>query len=1406
MAEKKYIGLDIGSVSLKVVLINDKKEVLEEHYVRAQGQPLEATLEVLNGVYGRTPREQIKGMACTGSGGKLLSEIFGIYFVNEVVAQSKGTATYYPEVRSIIEIGGQDSKLMLLEYDKSIGQIRVADFAMNTMCAAGTGSFLDQQASRVGISIEGEFAELALKSKNPPRIAGRCSVFAKSDMIHLQQEATPVHDILAGLCYAMARNFKSAIAKGKGMAKPIAFQGGVAANKGMIKAFEDVLDLKPGDLIIPKHHASLGAIGAALMIMEKGAEHGCNGMGALESYLRNRKSNAAMLEALKGDNYDIVTHCVPVNGNGKVEAYVGVDVGSISTNVIVIDKDKNVLARRYLMTAGRPLEAVTKGLFEVGMEVGDKVDVKGVCTTGSGRYLTGDYIGADVTKNEITAHARAAANACPDVDTIFEIGGQDSKYIRMENGAVVDFAMNKVCAAGTGSFLEEQSERLGIAIKEEFGRKALSSCGGCGMGERCTVFMESDIVHHQQKGATKQDLVAGLSYSIVLNYLNRVVESRRVGDRILFQGGVAYNRGVKAAFEKVTGKEIIVPPHHDCMGAIGSAIIAMEERNWEKSTFKGFDLRKRKCEVGSFVCRDCSNICTVKKVEISGEEPLHYGDRCGKYEDSGKPKKGRGIPRLFKEREKALFNAYPKDKPDAPNGMKVGMPRANMFFELYPMWKAFFTELGFEVVPSSPTNPELIKEGVENIAAETCFPIKVAHGHVMDMLDKDIDYLFIPSVVNFPNASPKLVHSYMCPYVQGLPYMVRAVAKFAENGKKFKVLEPAFHLEWGMEHLKNIFREIARDIGQTGERVEKAVATALSAQQDFYDTLAKRGKEALASLKEDEIALVIVGRTYNSCDEVVSLRIPDKLRELGVLAIPMDMLPLDVVEIAEEYPHMYWRSGQKIIAAARFIGKDKRLYPLYITNFGCGPDAFILKHFEKELSHKPQLTIEIDEHSADAGIITRCEAYLDSLKNVRNGAGYAHKPPVTTSLTANAKTKRKVFIPYMDDHVFPMAAAMSACGVDAEPLPMPDKESLDIGRRFTSGKECYPAILTTGDIVKKATDDDFDRSCSAFFMATAYGPCRFGQYNRFHRMVLDDLGFKDVPVITLDQDKDYQSNMASLGTDFKKLAWKGILLVDYLQRLLRETRPYELNKGQSDAVYKHYLEMGTEWTRNRKDLLRVAQKARDAFHNIPVDRGVRKPLIGIIGEVYVRSCAYSNSFVVDRIEKLGGEAILPPFEEWINYIGYCRREDCLRERRWGAYLKELITDLIQRWQAFKRARPFKGHIRHFYRESPSWDVIQKGKKYLHPSFRGEAILSMGRAVEYAEHGMHGIINMVPFHCMPGTVVNALLERLQKDHDGIPIIKMAFDGQEETNEQTRLEAFMHQAHQRMESKSGTNGGH
>lgn len=1405
--QKKYIGIDIGSVSVKAVVIDEAKGVLENHYVRSHGQSIETVLIVLKDIFNRISIDDVYGMAATGSGGKLLAEITGISFINEVVAQSKATSVFHPEVRTIIEIGGEDSKLIMLEYDESSGKkgnnggvgLKVSDFAMNTMCAAGTGSFLDQQATRIGVSIEEEFGRLALKSKNPPRIAGRCSVFAKSDMIHLQQVGTEMHDIVAGLCYALTRNFKSNIGKGKEFVKPIAFQGGVAANIGIVKAFEDILGLSEDELVIPKYFNTMGAIGCALTLIDKGTYSAFKGFKAIDGYLKNRKGKDTNLQKLTCNNYAINVESHKLSTNKKVEAYVGVDVGSISTNVVVIDKDKNVLSRRYLMTAGRPLEAVKQGLFEVGEEVQNKVIVGGVGVTGSGRYLTGEFIGADIVKNEITAHATAAAVVDKDVDTIFEIGGQDSKYISLENGAIIDFTMNKVCAAGTGSFLEEQSEKLNVNIKKEFGKRALSSCCPSSLGERCTVFMESDLVHNQQLGVPKDDLLAGLSYSIVLNYINRVVEKRKIGDTIFLQGGVAANRGVKAAFEKVTGKKIIVPQHHDVMGAIGSAIISMEEKTWDKSRFKGFDLRNRKYESTSFVCRDCSNICEIRKVTISGESPLHYGSRCGKYDDEKNVKKTKNLPRLFNERKKHLFNTYTENKSKGSLKGRIGIPQASTFFEFFPMWKAFFTELGFEVITSRNTNREIINNGIETVNAETCFPIKVAHGHVIDMLDKDIDYLFLPSVINLSHASSKLTHSYACPYIQCLPYIVRSAVDLDSRG--FKVLQPIIHFEYGESFVDKALRKIARDVGKRGKKVGNAIRKAKESQKNFYKRLEERGKEVLDSLGEDEIALVIISRPYNGCDSGVNMDLPAKLRDLGILAIPMDFLTLDIDDIAKDYPNMYWKYGQKILAAARVVARDKRLYALYITNFGCGPDSFISKFFPKEVGGKPYLMIDIDEHSADAGVMTRCEAFLDSLKNARIKDV---KEVVDRKHKLSSNKKRTMYIPYMNDCGSMAAAAMRANGVDAEALPMPDKLSLELGRKYTSGKECYPAILTTGDIVKRALSADFDPEKSVFFMATASGPCRFGQYNKMHRMVLDDIGFPHVPIYTLDQGDDYQEGTSKLGTSFRKLTWNGFVLVDFMQKLLHEIRPYEIHKGETDVIYKQHLRRAEHAIEYGYGLLQVAKDARDAFHKIAVDKSVQKPLIGIIGETYVRGNEFSNNFILRRIEKLGGKAVIPPFGEWINYIAHCRREDCRRERNISAYTIELITEIIQRYNEYKISRPFRKCSTNLFKESSIKKLILKGRPYIHDSYKGDPVLSMGRAVEYIEENFDGIINIIPFHCMPGTTVNAVLEKFQRDHGGIPCLKLTFDGQEETNEETRIEAFLHQAHQRMESKLKTVG--
>jgi predicted nucleotide-binding protein (sugar kinase/HSP70/actin superfamily) len=515
----------------------------------------------------------------------------------------------------------------------------------------------------------------------------------------------------------------------------------------------------------------------------------------------------------------------------------------------------------------------------------------------------------------------------------------------------------------------------------------------------------------------------------------------------------------------------------------------------------------------------------------------------------------------------------------------------------------------------------------------------------------------------------------------------------------------------------------------------------------------------------------------------------------------MDSLTLDLEDISKDYPNMYWKYGQKILAAARLVARDKRLYALYITNFGCGPDSFISKFFPKEVGGKPYLMIDIDEHSADAGVMTRCEAFLDSLKNARTKD--FNRKIDRKSLISKDK-KRTMYIPYMNDCGRMAAAAMRVNGVDAENLPMSDKVSLELGRKYTSGKECYPAILTTGDIVKRALSTDFDPEKSVFFMATASGPCRFGQYNKMHRMVLDDIGFPHVPIYTLDQGDDYQEDTSKLGTSFRKLTWNGFVLVDFMQKLLHEIRPYEIHKGETDVVYKQHLRKAVHAIEYGYNLLQVAKDARDAFHRIAVDKSVQKPLIGIIGETYVRGNEFSNNFILRRIEKLGGKAVIPPFGEWINYIAHCRREDCRRERNINAYTIEIITEVIQKYNEYKISRPFKKCPTNLFKESSIKKLILKGRPYIHDSYKGDPVLSMGRAVEYIEENFDGIINIIPFHCMPGTTVNAVLEKFQRDHDGIPCLKLTFDGQEETNEETRIEAFMHQAHQRMESKLKTVG--
>ncbi len=1390
-----YVGIDVGSVSVDIAVLDEQGAVVETKYIRHHGRPIQVAGAALRETVEGVGRECIRGVAATGNAGRLIAERINAAFVNEVVSQATATAALHPSVRTIIEIGGEDSKLIFLrEAEGATGVIEVADFNMNAMCAAGTGSFLDQQAARMNLSIE-EFGRTALESEHPPRVAGRCSVFAKSDMIHLQQMATPVKDIVAGLCYALVRNFKSTVGSARDLEPPVSFQGGVAANPGIVRAIHDVYELDEDALIIPEHFGAMGAIGAALHSIESGfPEVDLDRIAELEGHVSTagRKERLEPLRLDRSVIHPSGIHRPEFAPGERVPAYLGVDVGSISTNLVVMDEEGRVLHKEYLMTAGRPIEAVRRALKLAGEAVGEMVEVRKACTTGSGRYLIADFIGADVVKNEITAQARGAIHLDPTVDTIFEIGGQDSKYISIDNTVVVDFTMNKVCAAGTGSFLEEQAEKLGISIREQFAAEALSADAPANLGERCTVFMESELLKHQQAGVGTPDLAAGLAYSIVYNYLNRVVEDRRVGDNIFFQGGTAFNHAVVAAFEQVTGKRITVPPHNENTGALGCACIAREHDDGAGSTFKGFDLSNVEYTIESFECTDCPNRCEINKVIVVGEEPMFYGDRCGKYDIRETAEDISHIPDLFRERERMLQRAYEPEGELPEDAPRVGIPRALLYFDLFPFWKAFFTELGARVVLSPRTNKRTVHRGAERSVAETCFPNKVNLGHVIDLLEGgEIDYLFLPSVINLACPDERMTDSFVCPYIQSVPYHIKSCLDFDDYD--IELLEPYLWMAHGQRHVAGQLIEVARRIGADPRDVRRAVEVAWQAMERFQEQAQERGREVLAGLGEDERAIVVVSRSYNGCDPGANLEIPQKLRKMGVLAIPMDFLPLDEVELPTDWFNMYWRYGQKIMAAADIIADDGRLFPLYLTNFGCGPDSFIMQFFRERVGEKPTLIIEVDEHSADAGMITRCEAFLDSLDATR-GREFA-KGRHLRPLTIDSESRRTMLIPNMSTHADALAAAFRAQGMPAEVLPEPDEETLMWGRRYTSGKECFPAIVTTGDMVKFVKRPDFDRDRYAFFMGGSGGPCRFGQYNTLQRMVLDDLGFEDVPIYAPHQGRRFFDDMGIVGRDFLRVAWRGMVAADMLFKALLELRPYEVEPGAAEAAHQESLDDLVATIEGQGDLVQSMVRARRRFDAVAIDRSTPRPVIGLSGEFYVRANAFSNQHVIDKIEALGGEVWMAPVYEWFLYRNY-RRD--MRASLHGDLLfrvKNRIEDEVMTRDERALARPFEGLLRNAH-EPTTGEVLDMAGCYVHRSFEGEAIMTVGKAVDFIEKGLHGVVSVMPFTCMPGTISHAILKRVRTDYGDFPFLNMVYDGNEQATDQTRLEAFMHQATQFM----------
>jgi predicted CoA-substrate-specific enzyme activase len=1006
------LGIDIGCISLKAALAGEAEDValysdllsahpdlfelpsdgltmvdgrplLVARYRRIKGGPGEATQALLDELAAVLPEGKIDGVRVTGSGGRLIGQALTASFENEFKAITRGVSALYPETRTIFEMGGETSKFIRLEPDDEARCHGITDYQSNGDCAAGTGSFMDQQASRLLYDIE-DVGDIVLDAGKAASIAGRCSVFAKSDMIHAQQKGYQPPEVLRGLCDAVMRNFKGTIAKGKVVEPPIAFIGGVAANKGAVQALLEAFDLEPGDLFIPEYHAELGAVGAALI--EADYESVRAAMSTMDAS-RLPAADFPVTEPLSMDKVlllrDMAEPFAFDDDGAPIDAYMGIDIGSVSTNLVVIDGQGRVVKEIYTKTDARPVEVVTKGLQDIHEELGARINLLGVGTTGSGRELIGELCGADIITDEITAHKTGAdyisRKIGRQVDTIFEIGGQDSKFISLQDGIVVDFAMNEACAAGTGSFLEEQAEKLGISIIGEFAELALSSKAPIRLGERCTVFMERDVMAYQQRGARRDDLVGGLAFSIATNYLNRLVRERSVGECIFFQGGTAYNDAVAAAFSQILDKEIIVPPYNGVMGALGMALLARErtQRTGEPSSFRGWDLGEVDYTVVDFVCKACSNECDVRQFTIEGQK-TYWGDKCSdRYRKPAKVDKEPVIADLVSLREEKLLAAYEQARARlGESAPTVGLARAMYTYDRLPFWATFFAELGFRPVLSPESDKQIREAGVDLTVAEPCFPIRVAHGHAQWLLQQGVDWVFLPNQVNEESEFTSY-NSHACPWGQTLPFVVRSAPALQQYRDKF--LAPRVMFREGREGLVRDLAPMAATLGVSKGRMRAALDRAFVAQDEFRAALRAAGDEALDTLRRSgELGIVLIGRPYNMYDKGVNMDIPRKLRKFyGVNVIPLDFLPIQGIDVNPVVPNMYWNYGRKILQAATFVRGQEHLHIIYMTNFKCGPDSYI-KHYVRDASGKPFLTLQFDEHQNDAGAMTRCEAYLDS--------------------------------------------------------------------------------------------------------------------------------------------------------------------------------------------------------------------------------------------------------------------------------------------------------------------------------------------------------------------------------------------------------------------------------------------
>ena len=1410
MDNKHYtLGIDIGSTTVKIAILDDAHHILFSDYKRHYANIRETLSSLLEDAYKKLGNITLHPMI-TGSGGLTLANHLGVPFVQEVIAVATSLKELAPKTDVAIELGGEDAKIIYFEGGN-------VEQRMNGICAGGTGSFIDQMASLLQTDAAG-LNEYAKDYHSLYTIAARCGVFAKSDIQPLINEGATKEDLSASIFQAVVNQTISGLACGKPIRGHVAFLGGPLHFLSELKAaFIRTLKLDEEHTIELDNSHLFAAIGSALNAKEEVFYTMEEMVGKLSSDIK-MEFEVERMEPLfaseteyeefkvRHSRHHIATADLATY---KGNCYLGIDAGSTTTKIALVSEDGSLLYSFYSSNDGSPLKTAIRSIKEIYSLLPEGAKIVRSCSTGYGEALLKAAFLLDDGEVETVAHYYAAAFFNPDVDCILDIGGQDMKCIKIKNQTVDSVQLNEACSSGCGSFIETFAKSLNYSV-EDFAHTALFAEHPIDLGTRCTVFMNSKVKQAQKEGASVSDISAGLAYSVIKNALFKVIKvssASELGKNIVVQGGTFYNDAVLRSFEKIADCEAIRPDIAGIMGAFGAALIARERysEGYETTMLPIEKINTLQFETSMAKCKGCTNNCRLTINKFTGGRQYISGNRCER--GLGKQKNENGVPNLFDYKLKRIFDYEPLPADEAKRG-RVGIPRVLNMYENYPFWFTFFTKLGYQVVLSPVSNRKIYELGIESIPSESeCYPAKLAHGHVKWLIDQKVDFIFYPALFYERNESPEANNHYNCPIVTSYSENIKNNVEEITSGQ-MRLRNPfmSFRDEKTIcDALTAEFKEI------NTEEIIAAVHEAWKELANARKDMQKKGEEVLTYLKETGgRGIVLAGRPYH-IDPEINHGIPELINSYGIAVLTED----SVSHLAKpERPLIVsdqWMYHSRLYAAASYVKTVDNLDLIQLNSFGCGLDAVTTDQVNDILSGSDKIytCLKIDEVNNLGAARIRIRSLLSAIRvreqkhkerTIRSSA--IHKVVFTEEMRKNYT----ILCPQMSPiHFDVLEPAFNACGYNFEVLPNDNKHAVDVGLKYVNNDACYPSLMVVGQIMDALLSGKYDLNKVAVIMTQTGGGCRATNYVGFIRRALEKAGMPQVPVISLNMAGIESNPGFHLNAELLMRAAYGAVFGDIFMRCVYRMRPYEKEKGSVEAVHQKWLKRCQEFvSAKHMSFFKFRKMCRQMiadFDAIPVT-GEVKPRVGIVGEMLVKFAPAANNHLVELLESEGAEAVVPDLLDFMLYCFYNQiyKADHLGMSKKAALISKLGIDALEflrgsARKAFEKSKNFTPPVRIYQTVEYAKTIVSIGNQ------TGEGWFLTGEMVELIHSGVNNIVCTQPFGCLPNHVVGkGVIKELRRQYPLSNIVAIDYDpGASEVNQLNRIKLMLSTAQKNLKAQ-------